>query len=309
MLKSTLLFLSSRSGLKNTVMRVGPARRAAWRFVAGETLESCVAAVKAVNAKGLSASFDHLGENVSSKELATQAADAYIDALNAIEREKLDANVSLKLTQMGLDCGGEAFTYGNVHRILERAKALDIFVRIDMEHSDYIEQTFAMLKKLRGEFDNVGIVLQSYLYRTEADARMVTADMGCRVRLVKGAYKEKPELAFQKKSDVDANYLEVAKYLLSDVKQSGRYHAFGTQDPAMIAGVKKAAESLGVEKKAYEFQMLYGIRRDLQDSLHAEGHNMRIYIPYGTDWYPYLMRRMAERPANLLFVLKNIFRG
>jgi proline dehydrogenase len=308
MLKSTILFFSERQGLKNLVMRVGPARRVAWRFVAGETLENCISAVRAVNARGLSASFDHLGENVDSKELATQAADAYLAALEAIDREKLDANVSLKLTQMGLDLG-EGFTYQNVHRILARAKALNIFVRIDMEHSDYLEQTLVLLRKFRAEFDNVGIVLQSYLYRTEADALMVTGELGCRVRLVKGAYKEKPELAFQKKSDVDKNYLDVARALLADGKKSGRYHAFGTQDPAMIAGVKAAAAELGVEKTAYEFQMLYGIRRDLQESLKDEGHNMRVYIPFGTDWYPYLMRRMAERPANLLFVLKNMFRG
>ncbi len=288
------------------MVRFGPTRRVAWRFVAGETLASCVEAVKAVNAKGLSATLDHLGENVSSEELARASANAYLEGLEAIAREKLDANVSLKLTQMGLDLG-EAFTYRNVHRIIKRAHELGIFVRIDMESSEYVAQTLALLKKYREEFDNVGIVLQSYLYRTVDDLAQVLS-WNCRVRLVKGAYKERAEVAFQKKSQVDAEYVERTRELLQDARRSGRYHGIATHDPAMITATRAMAEEIGIEKSAFEFQMLYGIRRDLQDSLHATGYNLRVYIPYGTDWYPYLMRRMAERPANLIFVAKNLFR-
>ena len=288
------------------MVRFGPTRRVAWRFVAGETLASCVEAVKAVNAKGLTATLDHLGENVSSEDLARASAGAYIEGLEAIAREKLNANVSLKLTQMGLDLG-EAFTYRNVHRIIKRAHELGIFVRIDMESSEYVDQTLALLKKYREEFDNVGIVLQSYLYRTVDDLAQVLS-WNCRVRLVKGAYKEREEVAFQKKSQVDAEYIERTRELLKDAKTNARYHGIATHDPAMISATRRIADELGVEKAAFEFQMLYGIRRDLQDSLHAENYNLRVYIPYGTDWYPYLMRRMAERPANLIFVAKNMFR-
>ncbi len=308
MLKSFLLFLSRRSGLKKAMVAFAPTRNLAWRFVAGETLDSCVEAVKAVNAKGLTATLDHLGENVSSEALATASADNYLKALEAIAAHKLDANVSLKLTQMGLDLG-ETFTYKNVRRIIARAEALGIFVRIDMESSEYVEQTLALLKKYRDEFDNVGIVLQSYLYRTVDDLSTVTNDWNCRVRMVKGAYKEPKQVAFQEKARVDEEYLARARELLADARASGRYHAIATHDEKMIAGTQAAAAELGIAKSAFEFQMLYGIRRDLQDRLRAEGWNVRVYIPYGTDWYPYLMRRMAERPANLIFVLRNMLRG
>ena len=308
MLKSFLLFLSRRQGLKQLMVAFRPTRDLTWRFVAGETLADCVAAVKAVNAKGLTATLDHLGENVTSEALATASADAYIKGLEAIAAEKLDANVSLKLTQMGLDLG-EAFTYGNVRRIIQRAKELGIFVRIDMESSEYVDQTLALLKKFRAEHEQVGIVLQSYLYRTPLDLSTVTTDWNCRVRMVKGAYKEPKAVAFQKKSQVDEEYLARSREMLIDARDHGRYHAFATHDEAMIAGIKKMAEELQVPKSAYEFQMLYGIRRDLQDGLRAEGWNVRVYIPYGTDWYPYLMRRMAERPANLIFVMKNMVKG
>jgi proline dehydrogenase len=226
-----------------------------------------------------------------------------LDTLDTIHANKLDSNVSLKLTQFGLGIE-EEFCKQNVESVVVRAKEFNNFVRIDMEGSPYTDSTLRVFKSLRKQYENVGIVLQAYLYRTEKDVRdVLQAD--ARVRLCKGAYKEPPEIAFKEKSGTDANFIKLMKILL----KSGIYHGIATHDPAMIQATKDFAAQNNISKEKFEFQMLYGIRRDLQDNLLKEGYHVRVYVPYGGEWYSYLMRRMAERPANLLFVLRNLIRG
>ncbi len=283
----------------------GAARRFALRFVAGETLEQAVRAIAALNARGCKATLDHLGENICNADEARQAAASYIDILEAITRHRLDSNVSLKLTQMGLDID-EELCYQNVANICARARELNNFVRIDMESSAYTDRTLDIFRRLwhKDGFRNVGVVLQSYLYRTEADVREMNK-LGARVRLCKGAYNEPSDVAFPRKEDVDTNYARLARLLIKE----GNYPGIATHDERLIQHVKWYAAKKGIPASKFEFQMLYGVRRGLQLELVKQGYNMRVYVPYGKEWYPYFMRRLAERPANVVFVVGNLLRS
>lgn len=281
--------------MKNSV-----SRRVARRFVAGEGLDDAIEAGREMNRAGRSASLDLLGENVSDEAGARRAADGYLAIFDRIAREKLDANVSLKLTQLGLDLG-DALCQELVEKIVSHAAELGNFVRIDMEASAYTQRTVEIARRVRAKHPNVGTVMQAYLYRAEQDVKDLLS-AGCRMRLCKGAYKEPPDIAFPLKSDVDANYVKLMKLLLP----SGIYHGIATHDPAMIQATKDFAREARIASDQFEFQMLYGIRIDLQAQIVREGYRLRVYIPYGTDWFPYFMRRLAERPANLLFFLRNL---
>ena len=302
MIRALLLKLSSSKPLARWVTSTGVTRRMARRFVAGEELDLAVTAARACNQAGMMVSLDYLGENVASEDDARRARDAYVGIFDRIAQEKLDANVSLKLTQLGLDLGDD-FCQGLVESIIERAAGYGNFVRIDMEGSAYTQRTIDLTKRVRTKSEAVGVVVQSYLYRSEPDVRDLLA-IGCRIRLCKGAYKEPAEIAFPAKADVDANFIKLMQLLLL----SGNYQAIATHDPRMIAATIDFANQRGISKDKFEFQMLYGIRTDLQQKLVRDGYRMRIYIPYGRDWFPYFMRRLAERPANLLFFVRNLFR-
>jgi proline dehydrogenase len=275
------------------------------RFVAGTSVQQCLAAAKAVNDLGMSVSVDNLGENVTNVEEARESAALYQQMLDKISARKLNANVSLKLTHMGLDVDPN-LAFDITTKLVQKAAAIDNFVRVDMEGSPYTQRTLDFVHQLHrqpGNAGHVGAVIQAYLKRSEADVAKLIAD-GIRVRLCKGAYKEPPEIAFQEKSEVDANYVKLMKMLL----KSGVYHGIATHDENMIRATREFARQENIPSNAYEFQMLYGIRRDLQQQLVKEGYGMRVYIPFGTEWYPYFMRRLAERPANAMFVLKNLFK-
>lgn len=301
-LRQILVRLSQQPQLRDFATHNGLARGMAERFVAGETLEKAIAVVRDVNARTMSATLDHLGENVTSKQEAIEATNAACSMLAALTSAGVDCNASLKLTQLGLDLGDE-LARENLQRILDRAAESDTFIRIDMESSEYVDRTLDIFYRLFETYQNVGVVLQACLYRSAQDLeRLIVAK--ARVRLVKGAYLEPASAAFQQKGDVDANFVKLTEMLLADA----HYPAIATHDPAMIAAAKRFAAGHQIAASSFEFQMLYGIRRDLQTSLVAEGDRMRIYIPYGSHWYPYLMRRMAERPANVMFVLGSIAR-
>jgi proline dehydrogenase len=302
MLRSLLLRLSESPRLARWVMRNGASRRVAQRFVAGASLDEAVAAARKLNRAGRLVSLDYLGESVASETEARAAGEIYAGLFDRIAAEKLDANVSLKLTQLGLDLG-EDLCLELLERVIERATRTNNFVRIDMEGSAYTQRTVDVCKRARAKSPAVGTVLQAYLYRSEQDVRDLTG-IGCRIRLCKGAYKEPAAVAFPKKADVDANYVKLMKMLLP----SGIYHGIATHDPAMLAATKEFAAANGIRTDQFEFQMLYGIRTDLQEQLVREGFRLRVYIPFGQDWFPYFMRRLAERPANLVFFLRNIFR-
>jgi proline dehydrogenase len=303
MMRALLLEMSESRRLARFVTRNGVTRRMSRRFVAGETLDDSLAAARACNEAGMKATLDFLGENVPDEAAARAARDMYLGVFDRIAAEKLDSNVSLKLTQLGLDLN-EALCEELLASIVERAASHGNFVRVDMEGSAYTQRTIELVKHVRAKSPAVGTVVQSYLYRTEQDVRDLLA-IGCRIRLCKGAYKEPPEIAFPKKADVDANYVKLMQMLLP----SGVYHGIATHDPQMIAATQEFAAKQGIGKDQFEFQMLYGIRPDLQRQLVREGYRMRIYIPYGTEWFPYFMRRLAERPANLAFILRNVFRA
>lgn len=303
MLRSTLLALSQSPRVARFVIHNRLSRRVVRRFVAGERLDDAMAAVRALNHAGRLASLDCLGESVSSESEARSAARAYSDMFDRIAAEKLTCNVSLKLTQLGLDIR-PSLCEELLVEIVKRAATQGNFVRIDMESSAYTQRTLDICKHARTQSDSVGTVIQSYLFRTEQDAQDLIA-AGCRLRLVKGAYKEPAAVAFPKKADVDANYVKVMKILLP----SGIYHGIATHDPNMLDATKKFAAEQGIRTDQFEFQMLYGIRTDLQEQLIREGYRLRVYVPYGSDWFPYFMRRLAERPANLKFFLSNLFRG
>ena len=303
MLRSALLRISANKKVGTWVTSNKTTRRMARRFVAGETLEEAVAAARRCNDGGMMASLDHLGENVASTSDAQRSRDAYLEIFEAIAREKLQANVSCKLTQLGLDINTE-FCTGLVHSIVERAAGFDNFLRIDMEGSAYTQRTIDLVKFVRSRNPAVGTVIQSYLYRSEKDVRDLLA-CGCRIRLCKGAYKEPEDVAFPRKAEVDANYVRLMQMLLP----SGFYHAIATHDPHMIAATIRYAASKRISKDDFEFQMLYGVRTNLQRRLVKDGYRLRIYIPFGNDWFPYFMRRLAERPANVGFILRNFFRS
>jgi proline dehydrogenase len=308
MLKTSLLRLSESPTAKRIITRAPISRGFAARFVAGDTLQEALEAARALNAAGLTVSLDFLGESVADRAEAGQAADMAIRILEAIAREGLQANISMKPTQLGLDID-EAFCRENVERVLTRARELgdgqgEIFVRMDMESSAYTERTIALVEGLWADgFRNVGTVLQSMLRRTSADVeRLIT--LGSRVRLVKGAYQEPDAVAFPDKADTDRMYVEEMKRLL----EAGNYPAIATHDEAIIDATRRFVWERGISKDSFEFQMLYGVRRDLQTRLREEGYNVRVYVPFGDSWYPYLMRRLAERPANVVFMAGSVIK-
>ncbi len=303
MLRSTLLKLSENKGFANWVTSNGMTRRMARRFVAGESLDEAIEAARRCNDAGMLVSLDYLGENVANTTDAQHSRDTYLEIFERIAKEGIHANVSCKLTQLGFDLNTD-FCQGLVMSIVEFAARYDNFLRIDMEGSLYTQRTIDLVKSVRVRNPAVGTVIQSYLYRSETDVTDLLA-YGCRIRLCKGAYKESVEVAYPEKADVDANYVRLMQMLLS----SGFYHGIATHDPKMIAATIRFAAAKQISKDDFEFQMLYGVRTDLQRRLVRDGYRLRIYIPFGADWFPYFMRRLAERPANLGFLLRNLFRS
>jgi proline dehydrogenase len=288
------------------VTRLPVARSVVARFVAGEHMEDAVRATAELTARGLAVTADHLGENVATEGEAREAADAYLHLLDALFRAQLKAHVSVKLTQFGLDVSDDACS-ANLRRVVDRAHASGSFVRVDMESSAHTDRILRLVRAMKAAgHDNVGTVIQAYLYRSADDVAALCAE-GIRVRLCKGAYKEPPDKAFPKKRDVDASYLKLTEALLDAAKEAPElYPALATHDEKMIDAAKRFATQRGVPSTSFEFQMLYGIRRDLQDRLSKEGFNVRVYVPYGTEWYAYFMRRLAERPANLWFFVSSL---
>jgi proline dehydrogenase len=302
-MRTLLLFLSNQEKFKHFALRFLIFRKTAWRFVAGETLDDAIRAVKAVNRQGISGSLDLLGEHTTSREDAARAAADVVAILDRINGERVDCNVSVKLTQLGLTIDPE-FCQERLIEIARHACKLGNFIRVDMEESAVTQRTLDIVLRTHQQLKNVGTVIQAYLYRSEADVRKLL-ERGIRIRLCKGAYLEPGTVAFPRKRDTDANFIKLMKLLLD----SGPYHAIATHDEAIIKATGAYAAKNGISKDRFEFQMLYGIRRDLQEQLAGEGHNVRIYIPYGARWYPYFMRRLAERPANVAFISRNLFRG
>jgi proline dehydrogenase len=302
-MRALLLFLAHQEGFKNFIMRFGFFRNTAWRFVAGETLDHAVGSVRELNRHKIRGSLDLLGENTLSREDAEKAAREVVTIFDRIQAERIDCNVSVKLTQLGLALDQE-FCFANLARIVSHAGSLGNFVRVDMEDSPYTQSTLDLVLRAHSGGDNVGAVIQAYLYRSEKDVETLISQ-GVRVRLCKGAYLEPETVAFKHKRDTDANFVLLMKKLLD----SGIYHAIATHDESMIRATTAYVRDRGIAKGRFEFQMLYGIRRDLQFSLAEEGYNVRTYVPYGGRWYPYFMRRLAERPANVIFIARNIFRG
>jgi len=304
MLRAAFLWLSEQPSIFRFVRKNRLARKMASRFVAGETIDDAIAALRELNKSNLSASLDLLGESVLHAEEAQRACRTYLDLLERMHAAKADANVSVKLTQMGLDID-EQLCLHNMRAIIGKAKQYASFVRIDMEQSSYTARTLQLFTDVfYPEFGNtVGVVLQSYLRRTAADVDAMIA-LGARVRLCKGAYKEPEDVAFPEKRDVDANFIDCMERLI----ELGNYPGIATHDEKIIEHAKSFTKKNVIPAARFEFQMLYGVRRDLQYKLRREGYNMRVYVPFGTHWYPYLMRRLAERPANIAFITANILK-
>ncbi len=306
-LRALFIALSESRWLRAVAERSRLGQRTSARFVAGKDVADAVRATAAVNQFGASVSIDNLGENVTNADEARASAQLYHQLLDEIAADKLNANVSLKLTHMGLDVD-ETMAYEIVRGLVAKAASMSPrnFVRVDMEGSPYTQRTLDFVHELHrvpGNEDSVGAVIQSYMRRAEADIDKLLSER-IRIRLCKGAYKEPDDIAFQKKSEVDSNYVKLMKVLM----KSGVYHGLATHDEAIIKAAKAFATRENIPRNAFEFQMLHGIRRDLQHSLVKEGWGMRVYIPFGTEWYPYFMRRLAERPANVLFIAKNLLR-
>lgn len=318
MLRSFLIYLSKAAWAQRMVSSWKFAWRAASRFVAGNTIADAISAVHDLNGNGINVTLDHLGESTATREDAIKAADDIVELLDQIKTSGVRANVSVKLTQIGLALD-EILCSQNLERILDRAKQYQNFVRIDMEDTPYTDRTIHMYREMRKKgFQKTGIVVQSYLYRTEKDTRDLLGD-GASFRLVKGAYKEPDDLAFPRKADVDANFDLLTQIMIDGAKSAGYptvstdghippIPAIGSHDPKRLEFAKVYADKVGLPKKSIEFQMLFGIRRDLQQQLVREGYPVRVYVPYGTHWYPYFMRRLAERPANVWFFVSNFFR-
>lgn len=318
MLRSFLIYLSKAAWMKRIMTHWGIAWRVASRFVAGESLEEAIKVISELNKKGMRATLDQLGENTETVADARRTGEDILTILDGIQQAGVVSGLSIKLTQVGLALD-ESLCIEIVEKILMRAREYGNFVRIDMEDSGCVDATMRVYRALRAKrYDNVGMVLQSYLYRAEEDTKILLED-GCPIRMVKGAYKEPADIAFPKKSDVDQNFDKLMG-LMIDAEgkhpdrlkgKDGRWPpipAAGTHDEKRITFAKEYAKKAGLPKERLEIQMLYGIRRDLQDSLAAEGYPVRVYVPYGTEWYPYFMRRLAERPANLWFFISTFFR-
>jgi proline dehydrogenase len=302
MIRTILLQMAASPRLAGWVTTNSVTRSMAQRFVAGETLDQAVSAARAMNSLGRKVSLDYLGESVANESEARHAGDICVAILEKIASEKLDANISVKLTQLGLDVRQE-LCEEILARIVERAALMNNFVRVDMEGSAFTQRTIDIVRRLRAKTPSVGTVIQAYLYRSEQDVKDLLA-IGCRIRLCKGAYKEPAEVAFPGKADVDENYVRLMHLLLS----SGVYHGIATHDPMMISATKAFAAQQKMGRQGFEFQMLHGVRTDLQEQLVMEGFHLRVYIPFGQDWFPYFMRRLAERPANVGFFLRQALR-
>ncbi len=309
-LRSVLLALSRNRSLRSFCETSRLGARLSSRFVAGMIPFDALQAAESVNRQGMAVTLDALGESVTSEAEALKAAEVYHELLDMIAARKLNANISVKLTQMGLNMDiaqSPAFAESIARGLAQHAHATGNFVRIDMEDSSLTQITLDIVRRLHAQPETrhvIGIVIQAYLYRSQADVEQLLAE-GIRIRLCKGAYNEPPEVAFPHKSDVDANYMRLVKLLLD----SPIYHGIATHDPAMVAATKQFAAQQAIDPSRFEFQMLYGVRRDLQRQLVKEGYRVRVYVPFGTAWYPYFMRRLAERPANILFLAKNFFRS
>lgn len=305
MLRAAFISLSESKSLRSLAEETWAGRRLSRRFVAGTEIEDALRAARTMNQLGMGVSVDNLGENVTNIDEARHSARLYHQLLDQMHAQDLNANVSLKLTHMGLDVDENA-AYEITSSVVEHAARIGNFVRVDMEGSAYTQRTLDFVRRLHarpGFAGHVGAVIQSYLRRSQQDVEQLIAE-GIRIRLCKGAYQEPPEIAFAEKADVDASFLELMKLLL----KSGVYHGIATHDENMVRGTIEFARAEQVSPAAFEFQMLHGVRRDLQQKLVKEGWRCRVYIPFGTEWYPYLMRRLAERPANAIFILKNLFR-
>jgi proline dehydrogenase len=316
-LRSILLYLSNARWARRVIVSWNLSRSVARRFVAGETLDQAIQAVRNLNAAEMNATLDHLGESVTTQAEAVKSADDYLAIIARICESGIRSNASLKLSQLGLNVSYE-LCLENVRRVARHAAGCGLFIRIDMEDTSTVDRTIALWRTLRSEgLVNVGLVFQSYLYRTEKDMGAVLAE-GCRIRLCKGAYKEPADLAFPRKKDVDASYdrlvrlmIDAARAASETVSPDGRVPpvtAVASHDEKRLTAARAYAEEVGLPKQALEFQMLHGIRADLQRQLAAAGYPVRIYVPYGTEWYPYFMRRLAERPANVWFFVSNFFR-
>lgn len=305
MLRAAFIALSASRSLRSFAEKTALGQRLSSRFVAGLSIDDALRATRAMNDRRLAVSVDNLGENVTNSDEARHSAQLYHQLLDQMASQELNANVSVKLTHMGLDVD-ETLAFEITSGLVEHAARINNFVRIDMEGSAYTQRTLDFVRRLHGQpgyRGHVGAVIQSYLHRSEKDVEQLVAE-GIRIRLCKGAYKEPPEIAFEKKSDVDANYVKLMKVLL----KSGVYHGIATHDEDMIRATIGFAQQERIKPETFEFQMLYGIRRDLLQRLVKEGWRCRVYIPFGAEWYPYLMRRLAERPANAVFILRNLFR-
>jgi proline dehydrogenase len=300
--RALLLYLARQDGFKNFAMSFKFFRDAASRFIAGENVDDAIRAVRAANRRSISATLDLLGENTLSREDARKACEEEIRILDRIHEENVDCNISIKLTQLGLNLDPD-FCGRNLLRIVEHSRRLGNFVRVDMEDSSCTDRTLDIVDRIHEQIDNVGAVIQAYLYRSEHDINRLLQKR-IRIRLVKGAYLEPESVAFRRKKDTDANFVKLMQMLLkSDV-----YHAIATHDESIIAATQKFALALAIPKDRFEFQMLYGVRRDLQQQLIQKGYKVRIYIPYGQSWYPYFMRRLGERPANVAFIVRSLFK-
>jgi len=302
-MRSFFLFLSRQKHLRKWMETSRWARRLSARFVAGDELAEALETCRRINSENIAVTLDHLGENVTSLAEAASSRDAYLQALAELVRLKINGNVSLKLTQFGMDLSREECR-ANVEALVRQAAAAGTFVRVDMESSEYVDRTLELVADLHARYKAAGTVIQSYLRRSRQDVEMLCA-RGIGVRLVKGAYLEPPTVAFHRKADVDRSFVELMNILLS----SGVYSAIATHDEKIIGETKRFAESRHISRDSFEFQMLYGIRRDMQKRLVNEGYRVRLYVPYGRAWYPYFMRRLAERPANVFFLARHLLRN
>ena len=305
-LRNTFIALSRNAPLRRFSEASTMGRRLSSRFVAGMHPDDVLRAAAALNSQGMAVTLDSLGENVTAPEEAFRSAALYHDLLDAIQQRHLDANVSVKLSQMGMDLDGQV-AERIVRELTEHARETGSFVRVDMEGSEYTQATIDLVRGVHaepGNADHVGIVIQAYLHRSQADIGLLLKD-GIRIRLCKGAYQEPADKAFPDKSQVDENFVKLTEILVA----SGVYHGIATHDEKMIAATRAFVKAQGIARSAFEFQMLYGVRRDLQRALVAEGYGVRVYVPFGTEWYPYFMRRLAERPANVVFLAKNLLKS
>jgi len=300
-MRSFFLYLARREGFKNFALNFRFFRNTAARFFAGDTLDDAIRAIQQADRRKIRSTLDLLGENTLSRADANRTTEELISTQNRLHLEQADCNLSIKLTQLGLQLDPD-FCEQNLIRIAKHARELGTFVRVDMEDSSWTDQTLKIVDRVFGLQGNVGTVIQAYLYRSEQDViRMI--DKGIRIRLVKGAYREPESIAYRRKKDTDTNYIKLMEMLL----KSSTYPAIATHDTSIIQAAKEFVQSKKIPKDSFEFQMLYGIRRDLQNQLIQEGYNVRLYIPYGGQWYPYFMRRLAERPANVIFLIRNLF--